>query len=89
MLRWTWKSEKPFATGIRNSELLCTSPPARIREESEQVSRAVRWLMRRALLTVAVVGLIWIGYMAWPVYDLLVLLRAVETRDVESVVRHI
>ena len=45
--------------------------------------------MRRALLTVAVLGLIWIGYMAWPVYDLLVLLRAVETRDVESVVRHI
>jgi len=45
--------------------------------------------MRRALLTVAVVGLIWIGYMAWPVYDLLVLLRAVKTRDVESVVRHV
>jgi hypothetical protein len=26
LLKWTWKSEKPFATGIRNSELLCTSP---------------------------------------------------------------
>src|SRR5438477_9807604 len=45
--------------------------------------------MRRALLTVAVLGLIWIGYMAWPVYDLLVLVRAIETRDVERVVRHI
>ena len=45
--------------------------------------------MRRALLTVAVLGLIWIGYMAWPVYDLLVLVRAIETRDVERVVRHV
>jgi hypothetical protein len=27
--------------------------------------------------------------MAWPVYDLLVLVRAIETRDVESVVRHV
>ena len=45
--------------------------------------------MRRALLTVAVLGLVWIGYMAWPVYDLLVLVRAIETRDVERVVRHV
>ena len=45
--------------------------------------------MRRALLTVAVLGLIWIGYMAWPVYDLLVLVRAIATRDVERVVRHV
>jgi hypothetical protein len=45
--------------------------------------------MRRALLTVAVLGLVWIGYMAWPVYDLLVLVRAIETRDVEKVVRHV
>jgi hypothetical protein len=45
--------------------------------------------MRRALLTVAVLGLAWTGYMAWPVYDLLVLVRAIETRDVESVVRHV
>ena len=45
--------------------------------------------MRRALLTVAVLGLVWIGYMAWPVYDLLVLVRAIEICDVEKVVRHV
>ena len=56
--------------------------------ESEQAVAAGS-LMRRALLTVAVLGLVWIGYMAWPVYDLLVLVRAIETRDVERVVRHV
>src|SRR5260370_15786280 len=82
LLRWTWKSEKPFATGIRNSELLCTS---QYQGTSPNRQVAVRSLMRRALLTVPVLGLVWIGYMAWPVYDLLVLVRAIETRDVERV----
>src|SRR5215831_19575062 len=43
--------------------------------------------MRRTLLTIAVLGLVWIGYIAWPVYDLLVLIRAVESRDTDSVAR--
>ena len=29
--------------------------------------------MRKAIATVVVLGLIWIGYTAWPLYDLLVL----------------
>jgi Protein of unknown function (DUF2939) len=34
-------------------------------------------------------GLVWIGYTAWPLYDLLVLVRAIETRDVDTVTRHV
>jgi hypothetical protein len=33
--------------------------------------------------------LIWIGYIAWPLYDLLVLLHAIETRDIDTVTRHV
>jgi Protein of unknown function (DUF2939) len=38
--------------------------------------------MRRATLTIAILALVWIGYIAWPIYDLLVLIRAVETRNI-------
>src|SRR6266567_7672372 len=49
------------------------------------------WLvfMRRTLLILAILGLVWIGYIAWPVYDLFVLIRAIETRDVNTVTRHV
>jgi len=36
-----------------------------------------------------VLGLIWIGYTVWPLYDLFVLVRAIETRDVGTVLRHV
>jgi hypothetical protein len=39
--------------------------------------------MRKTIAAVVVFGLIWIGYIAWPLYDLLVLLHAIETRDVD------
>ena len=45
--------------------------------------------MRKTLLTLAILGLVWIGYIAWPVYDLFVLIRAIETRDVNTVTRHV
>ena len=41
--------------------------------------------MRRTSLTIAILALVWIGYIAWPIYDLLVLIRAVETRDITTV----
>ena len=44
--------------------------------------------MRRTLLTIAILGLLaWLGYIAWPVYDLLVLTRAIEARDINTVTR--
>jgi hypothetical protein len=45
--------------------------------------------MRKTIATVIIVGLLWIGYTAWPLYDLLVLVRAIETRDVHTVTRHV
>jgi hypothetical protein len=45
--------------------------------------------MRKTAATLIVLGLIWIGYTAWPLYDLYVLVRAIETRDVGTVIRHV
>jgi hypothetical protein len=44
--------------------------------------------MRKTVATVIILGLVWIGYTAWPIYDLLVLVRAMETRDVHTVTQH-
>jgi hypothetical protein len=45
--------------------------------------------MRKTVVTVAVLALVWIGYLAWPVYDLFVLIRAIETHDVDTVTRRV
>jgi hypothetical protein len=45
--------------------------------------------MRKTIATVMILGLVWIGYTAWPIYDLLVLVRAMETRDVHTVTQHV
>jgi hypothetical protein len=41
--------------------------------------------MRHTIRVLAVLALVWIGYLAWPIYDLFVLIRAVESRDVGAV----
>src|SRR6516164_689025 len=45
--------------------------------------------MRKTIATIVILGLVWIGYTAWPIYDLLVLARAMETRDVHTVTQHV
>ncbi len=45
--------------------------------------------MRKTVATVVFLSLILIGYTAWPLYNLFVLVRAFETRDVDTVVRHV
>jgi len=45
--------------------------------------------MRKTIATFVVLSAILIGYTAWPLYDLFVLVRAIETRDVDTVVRHV
>jgi Protein of unknown function (DUF2939) len=44
--------------------------------------------MRKTMATVVVLGLVWIGYTVWPLYDLFVLVRAIETCNV-TVTRHV
>ena len=41
--------------------------------------------MGKAIATLLVLGLAWVGYVAWPLYDLYVLVRAFEARDVDAV----
>jgi hypothetical protein len=45
--------------------------------------------MRKITVTSLALAVVWIGYTAWPLYDLLVLVRAIEVRDVETVKRHV
>jgi hypothetical protein len=45
--------------------------------------------MRKTAVTILALSIVWIGYTAWPLYDLLVLVRAIEVRDVETVKRHV
>ena len=43
--------------------------------------------MRKTIAIVVILVLVWIGYTAWPLYDLFVLVRAMETHDVGTVTR--
>jgi hypothetical protein len=45
--------------------------------------------MAKSVVTLGVVGLMWLGYAAWPLSEFYVLVNALETRDVETVVRHV
>jgi Protein of unknown function (DUF2939) len=45
--------------------------------------------MRTTIATVVILGTLWIGYTAWPIYNLLVLVRAMENRDVDIVTRYV
>ena len=44
--------------------------------------------MRKTAVTILALGLVWIGYIAWPLYELSVLVHAIETRDVATVTRY-
>ena len=45
--------------------------------------------MRKTIATVIILGLVWIAYTSWPIYDLLVLFRAMETRNVQTVTQYV
>ena len=45
--------------------------------------------MRKTLVALVVIGLVWIGYTAWPLYELTVLVKAIDTRDLSTAVQHI
>src|SRR2546430_16538478 len=45
--------------------------------------------MRKTAATIFILAVVWIGYTAWPIYDLLLLVRAIETHDVDTVTRHV
>src|SRR5262245_60004974 len=45
--------------------------------------------MRKTVAALIVIGIIWIGYTAWPLYDVSVLVHAIGTRDVATVTRYV
>ena len=45
--------------------------------------------MRNTVVFTVIIGLVWIGYMAWPLCELTLLARAIDARDVRTVVRHV
>ena len=45
--------------------------------------------MRHTIRVLAVLALVWIGYLAWPIFDLFLLIRAVENRDVGTVTNRV
>jgi hypothetical protein len=54
--------------------------------------RRYRWCrrdMRKTIFTVVILALAWLGYTAWPLYDIFVPVRAFETRDLETLKQHI
>jgi hypothetical protein len=46
-------------------------------------------VMRKTIATVVILGFVWIGYVAWAIYDLLMLVRALDSRDVDTVTRYV
>jgi hypothetical protein len=45
--------------------------------------------MRRTIATIVVLGLIWLGYVIWPLYTVVQIASAVENRDLGFLVRHV
>jgi len=45
--------------------------------------------MRKTTFTVVILALVWIGYTAWPLYDIFVLVRAFETHNLETLKQHV
>jgi Protein of unknown function (DUF2939) len=45
--------------------------------------------MRKTTIVTSLLALIWLGYIAWPIYSLIQLTRAIETGDVKTVIAHV
>jgi len=45
--------------------------------------------MRKTIITLVIIALVWIGYIAWPLYELGVMVRAIDERDLATVARHV
>ena len=46
-------------------------------------------MMRKTIITLVIIALVWIGYIAWPLYELAVMVRAIDDRDLATVARHV
>ena len=45
--------------------------------------------VRKTTAALIVIGLVWVSYIAWPLYQLTVLVRAIDAHDVSTMMRYI
>ena len=45
--------------------------------------------MRKTIVALVVIGLVWVGSTAWPLYELTVLVRAIDARDQATLAQHV
>ena len=45
--------------------------------------------MRKTTASLVVIGLVWVSYIAWPLYELALLVRAIDARDISRVARYV
>jgi hypothetical protein len=45
--------------------------------------------MRKSIAIIVLVGLVWVGYTAWPLYDVMVLVRAIEVRNLQTITHYV
>ena len=45
--------------------------------------------MRKSVAIIVLVGLVWAGYTAWPLYDVMVLVRAIEVRNLQTITHYV
>ena len=45
--------------------------------------------MLKTIITLLIIAVVWIGYIVWPLYELAVMVRAIDERDLPTVVRHV
>ena len=46
-------------------------------------------MMRKTIISLVIIALVWISYIAWPLYELAVIVRAIDDRDLATVARHV
>ena len=46
-------------------------------------------MMRKTIISLVIIALVWISYIAWPLYELAVMGRAIDDRDLATVARHV
>ena len=71
----------PLAGMGRHKSPLHQGAPGRLTARDNSV--------RKIVIALVVIGLVWIGYMAWPLYELTALVRAIDARDVSTVARFV
>ena len=45
--------------------------------------------MPKTIITLLVIALVWIGHIVWPLYELALMVRAIDERDLPTVTRHV